>query len=325
MDPLTVPAPPSGFQLGGGAFEITLTDLSTRTRMSQLASPLALNYRLNSAEIHQADGDLGRVKVAALVDDSWVALPCTTTDTTLDCSTPHMSLFALIVAPAASGALDTPVAGGRFYKQANGFNGAGDLGFAVVDDANASFWSEYQRLGGVDRIGYPISPRFQYGGFLTQAFQKLVLQWQPDLNEAVAANVFDDLSARGSDPWLETAHQIPSVPTATVDAGMAWQDVVDSHLQLLAAYPALRDFYDADPDAMAQYGLPMAVNQYGPVVNVRMQRGTLQFYASDGSVTVGNGGEVAKEAGLWPASAVAPSLQPSTLPLDADQRDRRSW
>jgi hypothetical protein len=269
---------------------------------------LAVDYRPSAAEINLVGGDLDRLRLATLTDDSWVALPCTAVDTTLVCSTSRLGLFALIVAPLPSDALDEPLAYGRFYKQANGFGGAGDLGFAVVDDADANFWSEFERLGGVDRLGYPISQRFQHGGFLTQAFQKLVLQWQPALNLAVTVDVFDDLTTHRSDAWLETKRQIPRAPLANVDAGMEWADIVDSHVQLLHAYPALRDFYEADPEALTTYGLPVAVKQYGPVVTVRMQRGTLQLW-TEGGVVVGNGGDVAKEAGLWPSSAVAPVTQ----------------
>jgi hypothetical protein len=327
VDTLTLAAAASGFRVSGGAYDITLTDLNTGAPIRQPASPLGLEYQLSAEEINQVAGDLSRLSVATLTNDSWVALPCTRRDSTLECSTSHLSLFALIVAPRPSDALDAPLADGRFYKQANGFNGAGDLGFAVVDDADASFWSEFQRLGGVEGVGYPISQRFSYGGFLTQAFQKLVLQWRPDLNETVTVNIFDDLAAHGSDRWLETTYQIPSAPAATVDAETAWEDTVDSHVQLLDEYPALRAFYDANPDVVTIYGLPMAVKQYGPVVTVRMQRGTLQFWAQatpltpEGSVSVGNGGDLARDAGLFPVSAVAPSAQPSILLPDADQRD----
>ena len=37
------------------------------------------------------------------------------------------------------------------------------------------FWDEFQRLGGVDALGYPISRRFTWKGFTVQAMQKGVL------------------------------------------------------------------------------------------------------------------------------------------------------
>ena len=75
--------------------------------------------------------------------------------------------------------LDVPLANRRFYKQANGYSGAGDLGYAVADDQRASLWTEFQRLGGVEAVGYPITQRFEYDGFLTQGFQKLVSSMAP--------------------------------------------------------------------------------------------------------------------------------------------------
>jgi hypothetical protein len=60
--------------------------------------------------------------------------------------------------------------------------------------------------------------------------------------------------------------------------------------------------------------LPLSVKDYGPLVAVRLQRATLQLWKIDtpwaaaGSVVVGDGADVAKEAGLWPIEAIAPVL-----------------
>jgi len=45
------------------------------------------------------------------------------------------------------------------FKQANGFSGAGALGYSVVDDDQAAFWTEFRRLGGVPVVGYLVSTR----------------------------------------------------------------------------------------------------------------------------------------------------------------------
>src|SRR5437870_5513776 len=78
-----------------------------------------------------------------------------------------VSLFlaqALLVAAVrpASGETpaDYPVANGHFYTQANGKAGEGGTGFAISDADDVPFWSEYQRMGGPDVLGYPISRRF---------------------------------------------------------------------------------------------------------------------------------------------------------------------
>ena len=49
-----------------------------------------------------------------------------------------------------------PLPNGYFFTQ----GAYGDGGYRVYDDAQARFWSEYQRLGGAKTIGYPISRRY---------------------------------------------------------------------------------------------------------------------------------------------------------------------
>src|SRR5687767_10925252 len=60
---------------------------------------------------------------------------------------------------------DFDIPNGHFYTQAGG--GAG--GFAITDNDGMLFWSEFQRLGGVPALGYPISSRFVWDGFTVQA------------------------------------------------------------------------------------------------------------------------------------------------------------
>jgi hypothetical protein len=217
----------------------------------------------------------------------------------------------VIAVPPATTPLDVDMPDGHFFKQANGFGGAGAVGFAVVDDVDGAFWSEFQRLGGVERLGYPVSNRFTYQGFVTQAFQKFVLQWRPENAQAVAVNVFDELTQRGSDGWLASTRQVPA-PAAVdpLEGDAAAEDILASHLLLLAPYQALLDFYTADSAAMDTYGLPLAVRAYSSAVVVRLQRASLQLSAADGTVTVSNGGDMAKDAGLLPATATSPMALP---------------
>jgi hypothetical protein len=318
VDPQSVPAPRDGFQLGATAFVITVTDAGTGSQLSHPPTPLTLEYRPSPPEISQAGGDLSRMNVATFVDGSWVALGCAVNNLALECAVPNLSLFALVVAPAPQDVLDEPVTDGWFYKQANGFNGAGNAGFAVVDDADASLWTEFQRRGGVERLGYPITNRFLYGGLVTQVFQRVALQWRADLGQAVPAAIFDDLGLRGADAWLDTTHQVPPAADASGDDSLVPEDVIARHVGLLDAYPALRDFYLADPDPVTTYGLPLSVKDYGPFVTVRLQSGFMQLWTSDapwapaGSVVVGSAGEVAEEAGLWPPSVGVPGAVPAT-------------
>jgi hypothetical protein len=170
-------------------------------------------------------------------------------------------------------------------------------------------------------VGYPIGNRFQYKGFLTQAFQKLVLQWRPDLGAAVAVNVLDDLSQQGSDAWLFADRQIPR-SQAFADDGLDFPAVVANHLAILDPYPALHDYYTARPDAVDRFGLPMGIDTFGPIVTVRLQRATLQLWVVDtpdaaaGTVVLGNAGDLGKQAGLWPLDAVVPvPVAPADQPL----------
>ncbi len=63
---------------------------------------------------------------------------------------------------AQAAALDYDIPNGHFYTQAAG--GDGVHGFAIVDDGTAKFWTEFQRLGGVGGVGYPVSKRFIHPG-----------------------------------------------------------------------------------------------------------------------------------------------------------------
>jgi len=164
----------------------------------------------------------------------------------------------------------------------------------------------------VEIVGYPVSERFQHKGFLTQAFQKLALQWRPDLNQVVVVNVLDDLNQIGSDGWLDRQRQVPPAADTSGDSGLSTADVIDSHMKLLDAYPELAVYYAGAPDALEAFGLPLAVKDYGPFVAVRLQRATLQLWTVDtpsaaaGTVVAGNAADIAKEAGLWPPEATIP-------------------
>jgi len=129
--------------------------------------------------------------------------------------------------------------------------------------------------------------------------------------------VFDELNQKGSDNWLDAFRQVPPAPASEAqDAGLSFDQVVQRHIALLDTYPELRDFYTNQPDSLNSYGLPLAVKDYGPFVAVRLQRATLQLWKVDtawaaaGTVVVGNGADVAKEAGLWPVEAIAPVVAP---------------
>jgi hypothetical protein len=304
LDPATLPAPGQDYQLGSHAFSVTLTSTGTGVHVEPTI-PWALEYHLDQTDMDQVAHDLSRLQLAVLIDNTWVPLGCVPTGDSLQCPLPELSTFALLVAPPASGALDTQLDNGWFFKQANGFSGAGSAGYSVVDDADASFWTEFERLGGVRQLGYPVSQRFTYGGLVTQAFQKLVLQWRPDLQQAVPLPVSDTLSAAGRDGWLQARYGIPSMPGPDT----AQPPVLD-------AYPALSAFFE-NTDSVDMLGAPQAIHDDGTLVIVRSQYGFVQDWAAaeqagTGEATVANAGDIAKAAGVLPQTALVPTSAPPT-------------
>lgn len=234
-----------------------------------------------------------------------------------------LGLAAALISPLAGSALpaqaqspDFALSNGHFYTQTSGQTGAAAdgsyAGFSVVDDSSAHFWTEFQRLGGVQGVGYPVSQRFVWDGFVSQAFQKGVFQWRPEVGQAYFVNVFDQMSNAGLDSFLLTVRQVPGIADWRTDADKPFDQVVASHQALLDANPAIRAAYFAVPDPLNLYGLPMApIADQGNVYVLRAQRAVIQQWKEDvpwaaaGQVTIANGGDVAKETGLLPETALA--------------------
>jgi hypothetical protein len=90
---------------------------------------------------------------------------------------------------------------------------------------------------------------------------------------------------------------------------------------------AIRDRYFQDPLHVEHYGLPMSFREYEEVFVIRMQRTVFQRwkvetpFAQVGDVTIANGGEVAKELGLFPAEAL--KAQPS--PFEHGEASKVPW
>src|SRR5438309_3052044 len=217
---------------------------------------------------------------------------------------------------AAARGADYEVTGGRFFAQTNGRKNS-PSGFAVTNEGGVPLWTAFQSLGGVDVLGYPVTRRFELDGFVVQAFQKSVLQWHPDQKSFAFLNTFDVLHDRGRDDWLAVYRQTPPPLEPAPDAGLAWERVVARHLALLDKVPPpLKEQFLADPNWLDHYGLPVATQDASNSVVVRAQRASLQYWkeavpwAARGSVTVANGGDLAKEAGLFPWLAVTPENAP---------------
>ena len=221
-----------------------------------------------------------------------------------------MAVWAVLPARADSG--DYAVEGGRLFTQA-AESDVPDAGFAVTDADGIPVWTEFQRLGGVQALGYPLSRRFVWDGFTVQVFQKVVLQWRPESNTFMFVNVFDRLNLEGYDDTLEELLVPPS--EYFDEEGFTWDQIIATRQALLNANPALRDVYFAVDDPLRWYGLPTShVITYEHVHTIRLQRAVLQQWLTDlpwasaGEVTVANGGDLARGAGTFPADVLVPEI-----------------
>ncbi len=203
------------------------------------------------------------------------------------------------------------VAGGHFFRE----TGPGDgRGYSVTDNEGVPFWSEFQRLGGPQVVGYPLSQRFTWDGLVTQVFQKAVFQWKPAEGRVDYINVFDQLSLMGKDEWLASQKATPRpLDAGSYDAGKPWPDVVAARLALLDANPAIRQVYNSVPNSLALFGLPTSpVVDNGDHYAIRLQRAVIQQWKVDcpwahaGQATIANGGDVAAQAGAFNADVLAP-------------------
>jgi hypothetical protein len=212
-------------------------------------------------------------------------------------------------------AADYDIPNGHFFTQTNA-NGSAS-GFAVTDEGGVPLWTGYKALGGVDVLGYPVTRRFEMDGFVVQAFQKSVLQWRPEQKSFAYLNTFDVMHDRGLDNWLSVYRQTPPPLDTAADQGLPFAGVMARHLALLDGVPRpLKDAFLADPGWLDHYGLPVATQDSQSSIVVRAQRASLQYWkeavpwAAQGTVSVANGGDLAKEAGVFPWQAVTPENAP---------------
>lgn len=226
-------------------------------------------------------------------------------------------VYRYIAFPGGPRPLDYDLPNGHFYTQANGRPpGESPAGYSVTNADGIPFWDVYQELGGPDVLGYPASRRFVMDGFVCQVFQKVVFQWRPDVKQVWFLNTFDALHDAGKDDWLLTRRLTPPPDDTSPDTGLPWEQVVARHLKLLDQDPAIKERFLAEPAWAEYYGLPVSYANFGPVAVLRAQRATFQHWkeqmpwADKGSVTIANGGDLAKEAGLFPWEAVTPENAP---------------
>jgi hypothetical protein len=248
----------------------------------------------------------------------------------------------------AATAPDYAVPGGWFFTQTGGGQGQG---YAVRDAGTDSsghlikFWSEFQRLGGVTTLGYPVGePYVGSDGFTYDPFQRGVLQWRPELGIALLSNTFEILSRAGQDDWLNSTKGIPR-PIPDDGSGGVYAKAVVTRLSWLTN-SAIKAVFLANPNprsipgwnqdlSIALYGLPMSVpEQHGPFITQRFQRIAFQLWVdnvsgmpSPGTVVGVLGGDLLKQANLLPSGAIqplgpggtgpTPPVQPTPTPAPA--------
>jgi len=229
-------------------------------------------------------------------------------------------------AAAQTASVDFALPTGHFYTEANGQGGNGGNGFAITDDGGVPFWSEFQRLGGVNSLGYPVSGRFMWDGFLDQATQRVVMQWRPDTHQVLFVNTYDRLHDLGKDPWLQAFRNTPAPVSTTPDTGLTFTQVEARHLAFLDSDPSIKAKYYATAtlgDPIVYNGLPMGpVTPEGPFTMLRCQRITIQHWlvndpasgAHAGDIDVTLGGDDAKASGALPdPTSLAPTAAPGTV------------
>ena len=204
--------------------------------------------------------------------------------------------------------LKWPVADGHFFKEAAvsdvdlydfpSHYQRCDGGFTVTNADGIPFWDTWKRLG-LENVGYPISHRFMWRGFVNQAFQKVIMQWQPGKG-VVFVDIFGELHPTGRDGWLRKRFATPYQMPASLDADMSREERQSVRLALLNANPAIKRRYFAASNPLLQYGLPTSrVEDMGNHYAIRTQKTVFQQWKEDvpwakaGEVTLANGGDIA--------------------------------
>ncbi len=228
--------------------------------------------------------------------------------------------LSAIAAPNANQSVQTATFG--WFTHANGQGGAGNLGFTVANDAVANWWDAWRNLGRENAVGYPASRRFVFDGFTVQINQKLVFQKNDAFGGLAFLNVFDIMSERGDDAWLEAVRSVPPPFNNDDERGMTWEQIRAKRLAFLDVNPAIRAAYLSAADPVSQYGLPVSFKDYGNVFVLRAQRAVFQQWkedvpwASRGQVVIANGGDIFKERG-YAGDAATPEPAPSGAPVVA--------
>ena len=201
---------------------------------------------------------------------------------------------------------------GSFYTQGADTEDR-TLGFQIANDGGIAFWRDFKALGGPDRLGYPMSRRFEFAGVVAQVTQRAVLEWDPVEARAVPGAVYDLLAMADLDGWLETKRLVPPAVRPLPGDPAFTEAMARERLRWLDASPALKAAFLSADDPLAVNGLPSApITEMGRVVVLRTQKRVFQYwkvstpFARAGQVTIMSVGEVVREAELFPTGAFEP-------------------
>jgi hypothetical protein len=226
-----------------------------------------------------------------------------------------IALQGLLLSPATTARAhvpDYPVPEGHFFTQAAASGEESLLGYTVSNAGSIPLWDEYKRLGGLRALGYPASQRFIWNGWVAQVVQRGILVWHPERSRAELANVMDDLSAAGYDDWLRTTQSIPAPFDVHEEAGLDFEAVKARRLRFLDGNAAVKQRFLSERSWEDLYGLPVSFDETEQAWVLRTQRAAFHYWKVDvpwarrGTVTVAQGGDLAKEAGLLPQDSLVP-------------------
>ena len=146
-----------------------------------------------------------------------------------------------------------PLVEGCLFTITGGDTADPDDGFSVSNADGVPLW-DFARERDLQAIGYPISQRWARGPFILQAFQKVILQWDPGKQRMNYYNTLDVLANRYPDVDL------PNVPPHQVldaDRGADFATITRNHLALLEGNAAIKERFLSEPDWLNLYGLPI--------------------------------------------------------------------
>ena len=168
------------------------------------------------------------------------------------------ALFAAFASPASALECDgISLDGGCLFTVTGGDTPDPDDGFAVTNAYGVPLW-DFVKSRNLEALGYPISQRWIDGPFTLQAFQKVILQWDPAKGRMNFYNTLDVLANR----YAEV--ELPFVPAHQVlqeDHGADFQTITRNHLALLEQNAAIKERFLSEPDWLNLYGLPISYEE----------------------------------------------------------------